>query len=50
MHCTQHASDEAVNAPTLLDEWYEGRYTAFVVGGMTEMRENHLLERVYLVL
>lgn len=50
MHGTEHACNEPVDAPTLLHEGYKRRYPTFVVRGVTEVSENHLLKRVDLVL
>ena len=50
MHSAHHARDEAVDTPTLLHEWHKRRDPALIVGRVTEMREDKLLERVDLVL
>lgn len=44
MHGPKHASDEFVNAKTLLDQGYEGRDAALVVGRASEIGEDKLLE------
>lgn len=50
MHSSQHASDEPVDSVAFLDEWDEGRDSALVVGGSSEVSEGELLERVDLIL
>ena len=50
VHSTQHARDEAIYAPTLLDKGDESRDTTLIVGRMAEMSKDHLLEGVDLVL
>ena len=50
MHGSQHRSDELVNPETLLDEGYQCRDLAFVVGGTSETVEDEFLERLDLIL
>lgn len=50
MHSAHHASDETVNPPTLLNQRYEGGDSTFITGRVTEVRKDHLLEGVDLVL
>ena len=50
MHSAKHACDEPVDTPALLDQGYESRDSAFVIRRMSEVREDHLLERIDLVL
>ena len=50
MHRSKHTGNEPVYTPTFLDKRHQGRYPTLVVRGVTEVGENHLLERVDLVL
>lgn len=50
VHRPQHARNETVDSPTLLHQRDERRYATFVIGGMTEVSEDHPLEGVNLVL
>jgi hypothetical protein len=50
MHSTQHASDEFVDAITLLDQGNQRSNAAFVVCAAAEVRENKLLEGIDLIL
>lgn len=50
MHCTEHACDELIDAIALLYKRHEGRNAALVVVCASEVREDQLLELVYLVL
>jgi hypothetical protein len=44
VHRAQHTSDEFVDPETLLDEGYERRDPAFIIGRTAEIGENELLE------
>lgn len=44
VHGTHHTCDESIDTVTLLDQGNQGRYTALIVVGASEMRENKLLE------
>ncbi len=50
MHSTQHASDEFIDAITLLDQRHQSRDPALVIANIPEVRENQLLELFNLVL
>ncbi len=50
MHGSEHAGDKTIDTPAFFDKRYQGRYATFVVRGVTEVSEYHLLERVDLVL
>lgn len=50
MHRPEHARDELVDAVTLLDQRHQGGDAALVIGTAPEMRENELLESIYLIL
>lgn len=50
MHRAQHAGDEAIDSPALLDQWDKSRNSALVVCRMFEVSENHPLEGIDLVL
>lgn len=50
MHSAQHASKELVNPITLMYERYQGGYSALIVGPISEVRKDELLEGIDLVL
>lgn len=50
MHRSQHASDKPVDTPTLFHQGNKRAYPTFIVGRVTEIREDQPLERIYLVL
>lgn len=50
MHGSQHASNELVDAVTLLDKGHQCRDTALIVGTGLEMREDQLLKSINLIL
>lgn len=47
---SQHARYKPIYTPTLLDKWYQGRNSTLIVGGMPEVRKNHPLEGLNLIL
>ena len=50
VHRAEHARDETINTPRFLHKWNERGYAAFIVCRMSEVCEDHALERVYVVL
>ena len=50
VHRPEHARNEFVDAIALLYQWHQSGNAALVVRATAEVREDELLERVYLVL
>ena len=50
MHGSKHACDKLVDAIAFLDQWYQSRYPAFIIGASPEMCEYQFLKGVNLIL